>query len=76
MTREELNELLADLRAAGVQEYHESGDEGSVRIVMSPVAALPTVTPAAAAEERMPRPKRTADERLFGPLGIDDKGGG
>jgi hypothetical protein len=72
VTREERNQLLDDLRAAGVQQAEFLSDGRITRVSFGPA---PT-SPAAAADERMPRPKRTADERLFGPLGIDDKGGG
>lgn len=74
MDSEERNRLMADLRAAGVQEYVE--DQHVVRIVFFPPPA--TAPPAAPDEERpLPPPPRTLEQRLFDPLGIgkkDDKG--
>jgi hypothetical protein len=68
-TRDERNELLADLRVAGVQEYVE--DTQVVRIVFFPAAP-----PAVPADERpLPRPERTLDEKLFDPLGMAKKDG-
>jgi hypothetical protein len=66
VTREERNQLLEDLRAAGVASARVDPMGYLAEVVFFPAA------PAAVAEERTPRPKRTADQRLFGPLGIND----
>jgi len=68
MTREERNQLLADLRAAGVKSC-DLDDAGHVcRVEFFPAAA-----PARTADEDrpVPPPQRTFDQKLFGPLGID-----
>jgi hypothetical protein len=63
-------EMLAALRALGVQEY-VSDESGLARVVFFPAAP-----PAVPADERpLPRPERTLDEKLFDPLGIGKKDG-
>lgn len=66
--REQNAATLADLRAAGVKSCHFD-HEGNVAMV----EFFPASPPSPAAAEDRPLPKqRTADEKLFNPLGIID----
>lgn len=72
MTRAERLELLADLRAMGVEEAHFHG--GAMAFVKFFAPAPPA---AATVDDRPPPRKRTLDERLMHPLGIgEEKPGG
>lgn len=71
MTREERNELLADLRAAGVKRCEIDAMGGLVSASFFAPAAPPR--PVADEDRPLPRPKRTLDQRLMDPLGIAEK---
>lgn len=59
--------LIDELRARGATVVEVNG----VRAVFGPPPAKPEeVDPEVAAERARPKPPRTMDDRLFGPLGI------
>jgi hypothetical protein len=72
LSHEERNRLIDDLRARGVQEYVE--DDKVVRVVLFP--ERPAHAKPDDDNRPLPRPTRTLDEKLMGPLGIGKDGKG